>query len=167
MNDIRYGQHFGANEWFILSAFVVGALLVLLAPRRFNPKTSSVFLMCGVFFGFFFDHTLSVFPVSFYRINDTSKFETMDFISHIIYAPVSYFFFYLYDLFHIRIRNSLLYVLAWAFASCGFERISEAAGVFHYENGYKILYSFVIYLVVQTLWVFFYRAIMAYGDKRF
>ncbi len=82
MNDIRYGQHFGANEWFVLSAFVVGALLVLLVPRRFDAKTSSVFLMCG-------------------------------------------------------------------------------------ENGYKILYSFVIYLVVQSLWVLFYWAIKQYGDRRF
>lgn len=167
MKEIRYDQQFSANEWFILSAFVIGALLVILVPRRFDLKTSGVFLMCGVFFGFFFDHTLSVFPVSFYRINDTSEFETMDFISHVVYAPVSYFFFYLYDLFQIKIRNSLMYVLAWSFLSCGFERISEAVGVFHYENGYKILYSFEIYLIVQSLWLLLYWAIKLYGDRRF
>lgn len=167
MNEIRYDHHFNANEWFIVIAFVVGTLLVLMVPQRFDKKTASVFLMCGVFFGFFFDHTLSVFPVSFYVINDSSEFEAMDFLSHVIYAPVSYFFFYLYDLFNVKIRNSLLYVLAWAFVSCVFEHWAEVLGVFHYQHGYKILYSFEIYLVVQSIWVFLYRIIKQYGNKRF
>lgn len=167
MNDIRYDNHFDANEWFIVIGLIVGFFLVLWVPQRFDKKTAGVFLMCGVFFGFFFDHTLSVFPISFYVINDSSKFEVMDFLSHVMYAPVSYFFFYLYDLFNIKTRNSLLYVLVWAFLSCGIERLAVAVGVFHYQHGYGIFLSFEIYLVVLSFWVFFYRVIRVYGDKRF
>lgn len=67
------------NEWFIVIALFFGALMVLWSPRRFSKKTAGVYLMCGVFCGFFFDHTLSVLPVSYYVINDTSHFEVMDF----------------------------------------------------------------------------------------
>lgn len=167
MNEIRYDHHFNANEWFIVIALVVGTLMVLWLPRRFPIKTAGVYLMCGVFCGFFFDHTLSVLPVSFYNINDTSRFEVMDFFSHVMYGPFSFLFFYLYDLFRIKPRHSLLYILVWAFASAGFERLSVAVGIFHYEHGYDIYYSFAIYLAVLSLWVILYHVMKAYGDKRF
>lgn len=167
MNEIRYDVHFNLNEWFIVIALAVGTLVVLILPQRFDKKTAGVYLMCGIFFGFFFDHTLSVFPVSFYVINDSSRFEVMDFLSHVMYAPYSYLFFYLYDRFNIKPRSSLLYVLVWALASCGMERLAVAAGVFHYRHGYTLFYSFVIYLMVQSFWVLFYRVIMKYGDKRY
>lgn len=120
-----------------------------------------------MFFGFIFDHTLSVLPVSYYVINDSSTFELMDFLSHVMYGPYSYLFFYLYDLFNIKPRLSLLYVLVWAFVSVGIERFSEIIGVFHYRHGFNIYYSFVIYLLVLSVWVPFYRIIKVYGEKQF
>ncbi|WP_134686842.1 hypothetical protein [Brevibacillus migulae] len=167
MNVIRYDDHFNANEWFIVISLFVGTLLVLLLPARFTIKTTSLYLMFGVFFGFFFDHTLSVFPVSFYVINDSSTFEVMDFLSHVMYAPYSYLFFYLYDFFHIKLRFSPMYILVWALVSVGFERFAVYLGVFHYQHGYKIYYSFVIYLLVKSSWVTFYRMIQSYGEKQF
>ena len=167
LNEIRYDNMFNANEWFIVIALVVGAIAVLWIPRRFTKKTTCLYLMCGVFFGFFFDHTLSVFPVSYYVINDSSRFEVMDFLSHVMYAPYSYLFFYLYDLFNIKLRLSLLYILAWAFMSVGVERLASAVGIFHYRHGYSIYYSFVIYLIILSIWVLFYRIIKAHGEKRF
>lgn len=141
--------------------------MVLWLPRRFSKKTAGVYLMCGVFCGFFFDHTLSVLPVSYYVINDTSHFEVMDFFSHVMYAPYSFLFFYLYDLFHVKPHNSLVYILVWAFVSAGFERLSVIIGIFHYENGYSIYYSFGIYLMVLSLWVTIYHVLKNYGDKQF
>lgn len=108
-----------------------------------------------------------MFPVSFYDINDSSRFEGMDFFSHVMYAPYSYLFFYLYDLFRIKPRHSLLYVLVWAFVSAGFERLCVAVGVYHYQHGYNLYYSFEIYLAVLSLWVIMYHVLKAYGDKRF
>jgi len=167
MNVIRYDDHFNANEWFIIISLFVGILVVRLLPKRFTRKTTSVYLMCGVFFGFLFDHTLSVLPVSYYVINDSSSFELMDFLSHVMYAPYSYLFFYLYDFLSIKPRLSLLYVLVWAIVSVGIERFCETIGVFHYQHGYTIYYSFVIYLFVISFWVLFYRVIKVYGDKQF
>jgi hypothetical protein len=155
------------NEWFIVIAIIVGISMVLWLPRRFNNKTAGVFLLCGVFCGFVFDHTLSVLPVSYYVINDAYRFEVMDFFSHVMYAPYSYLFFYLYDLIRVKPRFSLLYILPWAFASVGVERLCAAIGIFHYRHGYTIYYSFAIYLMVLSGWVLLYHALKAYGDKRF
>lgn len=142
MKIIQYEDQFNTNEWFILISVIVGILLILLLPKRFTKQTTCVFFMCGVFSGFLFDHTLSV-------------------------LPFSYFFFYLYDRFTIKPRFLLLWILGWALLSVGIETICERIGVFHYENGYKIYYSFLIYLMVVSLWVLFYKVISIYGDNQY
>ncbi|WP_312094636.1 hypothetical protein [Niallia sp.] len=167
MNEIRYDNSFNTNEWSIVISLFIGLLLVLILPKRFTKKTASVYLMCGVFFGFFFDHTLSVLPVRYYVINDSSSFELMDFLSHVMYAPISYLFFYLYDFFNIKPNFSLLYILVWGLVSVGVEKLCVTIGIFHYQHGYNFYYSFVIYLLVVSIWVLFYRLIKVYGDKRY
>lgn len=167
MNIIRYDHSFNANEWCIIISIFVGTLLVLILPKRFTKKTTCVYLLCGVFTGFFFDHVLGVLPVSYYDINDSSSFQFMDFLSHVMYAPFSYLFFYIYDFFNIKPRFSLLYILVWAFVSVGIELFCVYIGIFHYRNGYNIYYSFAIYLLVQSFWVIFYRIIQAYGERQY
>ncbi|WP_276352985.1 hypothetical protein [Cohnella caldifontis] len=93
MNAIRFDHHFNLNEWFIVAALFVGTLMVLWLPRRFPKKTTGVYLMCGMFWGFFFDHTLSVFPVSYYVINDAPRFEVMDFFPTSYMHPTAIFSF--------------------------------------------------------------------------
>ncbi|MMZ60844.1 hypothetical protein D3C76_201700 [compost metagenome] len=167
MKEIRFDSNFNSNEWFIIISLIVGILVVLMLPQRYTKKTTGIYLICGIFFGFIFDHTLSVFPVSYYVINDSNKFELMDFLSHVMYGAYSYLFFYLYDYFKIKPRLSVVYVLVWALISFGFEGISVAVGVFHYENGYTIYYSFVIYLMVISIWLLLHRIVNAYGEKQF
>lgn len=165
---IVYDNRFNANEWSVIISLCIGVLTVFILPKRFTKKTASIFFMCGVFFGFLFDHTLSVLPVSFYDVNDTSRFQFMDFLSYLMYGPYSYLFFYLYDRWRIKPRFSAVYIIVWSFLSTGFERLNVALGVFHYTpHGYNIFYSFVIYLAVASFWVVFYYAIKAYGDQRF
>lgn len=135
---IRYDHHFNGNEWFVIIALIIGILVVCLLPRRFPKQIAIVFVGCGIFFGFFFDHTLSVLPVSFYDIGDTSHFELTDFLSQYMYGPYGYLFFYLYDRLSIRPRFSPIYILVWAFLSTGIEKVAEMLNVFHYRNGYNI-----------------------------
>ena len=151
----------------MIISIVVGILVVLMLPKRFPKKTSAIYLLCGVFIGFFFDHTLSVLPVSFYDLNDNSRVELTDFLSHVMYGPYSYIFFYLYDRFKIKPRFSLVYILAWAFISAGLEKLFSHFGVFHYRHGYNLYFSFIIYLFVQSMWVAFYYVIETYGERKF
>lgn len=167
MKAVVYDNRFNTNEWTVILTLCVGVLTVFLLPKRFPKKIAIIYFMCGVFFGFFFDHTLSVLPVSFYDVNDTSRFQVMDFLSYVMYGPYSYMFFYLYDRWSIKPRFSVAWIAMWTFLSTGFERLNVALGVFHYTgHGYNIFYSFVIYFLVGSIWVGFYYVISEYGHRR-
>jgi hypothetical protein len=153
---IRYDNRFDANEWFFVVALLVGIIVVISLPKRFSRKVSILFFMCGVFSGFFFDHSLSVEPVSYYDVNDASAFEIMDFVSYWTFGGYSYLFFYIYDCLGMKSSHFPLYVLIWSLISVGFERLGVAIGAYHYQHGYTILYSFPIYLIVHTCWIALY-----------
>lgn len=151
---IIYDNHFNTNEWLIVAGLCFELIILILLPKRFPRKISIAFFMCGVFTGFFFDHSLSVEPVNFYDVNDNSSFEVMDFLSYWTYGLVSYLFFYIYD--WLRNISIPFYILLWSVASTGIELFSSYTGIFHYRDGYSPNYSFVIYLLVQSLWIAFY-----------
>ncbi|TVY11974.1 hypothetical protein [Paenibacillus cremeus] len=154
---IVYDTRFNSNEWFILGGLVLGFTVIYFLPKRFSKKHAVVYFMCGVFSGFFFDHSLSVEPRSFYDVNDTSKYEFMDFLSYFSYGSISYLFFYFYDRLYIHTSAGIaVYVLGWSLLSVGIEWLAVLVGVFHYQLGYKLAYSFPIYLIVQTCWVAFF-----------
>lgn len=155
---IVYDNRFNANEWFVITAVLVGLAVVALLPKRFPRKASLVFYMCGVYSGFFFDHSLSVEPKSFYDVNDTSMFQVMDFISYWMYGPVSYLFFYVLDVLRLPIRFLPLYVFAWTLADLVLETFATHAGVFHYRHGYGIAFSMPVYLLTHSAWLVLYFA---------
>lgn len=155
---IVYDNQFNGNEWSVIIGLSIGIIVVYLLPKRFPKQIATVFFLCGVFTGFFFDHTLSVQPVSFYDVNDVSLFEVMDFVSYWMYGPFSYLFFYAYE--HFRVKPSFIpiYILIWSLIGMGMEGVAAILGIFHYTNGYKFWYSFLVYLLVQSLWmVLYYR----------
>ncbi|KPV44106.1 hypothetical protein AN477_08500 [Alicyclobacillus ferrooxydans] len=156
---IIYDTHFNANEWFIMISLCFGFVCVAFFPKRFPRQVAAVFLMCGVYSGFFFDHSLSVEPISFYDVNDISKFQLMDFLSYFMYAPFSYFFFYAYDRLQLKPSYIPLYILVWSLASVGIEWLAVLFGVFHYQHGYQLAYSLPIYLLVQSCWVALYHGL--------
>jgi hypothetical protein len=149
-----YDNQFNSNEWFIIIGLCIGIIVTLFLPKRFPSKTAIVFFMCGIFTGFFFDHSLSVEPVSFYDVNDNSSYQFMDFLSYVTFGPYSYLFFYIYDC--LRPKSASLYILISSFISITIEWFAHYSGVYHYSHGYKIFYSFPIYLFVQSCWLILY-----------
>lgn len=152
---IVYDHGFNLNEWSIVIGLCVDSILMMILPKRFPRKTTVVFYMLGVFTGFFFDHSLSVEPVSFYDVNDNSSYQIMDFVSYFCYGPYSYMFFYFYD--RIKPRSTPLYILVWSLLSTGIGMYYSYAGVFHFRHGYTFYYSFLIYLMVYSCWIFLYH----------
>ncbi|WP_108671641.1 hypothetical protein [Peribacillus acanthi] len=149
-----YDNHFNLNEWFIIFGLCVGLLAIIFLPKRFSKKTSIVFFTCGIFTGLFFDHSLSVQPVSYYDVNDNSSYQMMDFLSYIAYGPISYLFYYFYD--RLQKIPTPTYILLCSLFSTGLEWLSVQAEVFHYNHGYTLYYSFPIYLIVQSCWLVLY-----------
>lgn len=156
---ITYDNIFNWNEWFVIGGLCLSIAVLFLLPRRFTSQTTVIYFLTGVVCGFFFDHSLSVLPVSFYDVNDTSQFQLIDFISYWMYGGLSYVYFYLYDQFGIRARWAPLYILIWSMIAFAMEWLAWIAGVFHYRHGYQLVYSFPIYLIVLSSWVILYYKI--------
>lgn len=151
-----YDNSFNINEWSIIVGLCIGLGLMFMLPKRFPTRASFVFFMCGVYSGFFFDNSLTIRPFGFYQVDDTSAYEIMDYLLYFTYGPISYLFFYVLDYIGVKSKVIPLYVFIWAMVAFGLEWIGKLCGVFHYEHGYKIAYSFSIYLVTFGLWVVLY-----------
>ncbi len=156
LNMIVYDTQFNANEWFVITGFCTGYLLMFILPKRFPLKTTVIFATCGIYNGFMFDHSLSVEPVDFYDVNDSSNYEFFDFISYLMYGPWSYLFFYVWDWLRFNFRFAPLYIFLWGAFSFGLERLAVLCNVYHYKNGYEFMYSFPIYLVAISFWAVLY-----------
>lgn len=154
---IIYDNRFNSNEWAIIIGLLIGTVTVIFLPKRFSNKVTIVCIMCGIFTGFFFDHSVSVEPVSFYDVNDKSAYQFMDFLTYLIFGPICYLYFYIFDCVPFFWKTKPVYILIWSFIYLGIEFCGDLAGIYHYNHGYKIYYSFPIYLFVCSMWLAFYN----------
>jgi hypothetical protein len=161
---IVYEHSFDINEWYVILCVIILSLIVVLLPKIFSLLEGIAHYSYGIFIGMFFDHTVSVSPWDFYDVNDTSKYQLLDFLSYIMYGPYSYFFIYLYVKLNIRGFMNIVYVVLWACFSILMERIALKIDLFHYEKGYSTYWSIPIYLTAQTLQIVFYHVIQ-YKNK--
>ena len=119
-----------------------------------------IFSVFGIAVGMFFDHTISLDPFNFYDVNDRSSYQIIDFISYVMFAPFAYFFVYLYKKLNIKGYGNIVYIVLWSFFSVGFELLANRLGVYHYKHGYRLLFSFPIYVCIQSSLVIFYHLVM-------
>lgn len=154
---IIYDNSFNKNELFTIFSLLIGLILMWKLKKIFSFKEILLYFLFGVFFGIFFDHTISVPPVDYYDVNDKSSFELIDFLTYIMYGPYSYILVYFYDYFKIKISYTPTYILLWTSIAIFMEFISKLIGIFHYKNGYNIYYSLPIYLLVYSFLICLYR----------
>lgn len=158
-DKIVYDSHFNANEWFVILGLCIGLCMMFILPSRFPRKLFILYFMIGVTFGALSDHNIGTVPISFYDTSDTSAFDIADIPAILMYGPYSYLFFYLYEF--LKVKNSFIpvYILSWALISTGIEWVAVRLGVFYYHHGYWLGISFVIYLLVHSVWVVFFHLI--------
>lgn len=152
-----YERAFDANEWFVLANILVSLFLIWKLPKKLSGLETAVHITIGIFIGMFFDHTISVGAWDYYDVNDTSKYQFIDFLSYIMYGPYSYFFIYLYVKLNLKGYMNILYITLWSILAVVIEWFSVKLGIFHYEKGYLMAWSFPIYAFVQTLQIMFYK----------
>ena len=162
---IVYDQKFNSNEWFIIATLIIGFILVWKLPKRFPIKESLVYFMGFVFIGMVFDHTISIKPLDYYDVNDKSSYELMDFVSYLTFGPFGYLYIYFYDFFKIKNPYSTIYIFLWTIIAIVTEHIAQTLGVFHYKNGYTIYYSFPIYLLTLTYYLYLYKLLNSKKDN--
>lgn len=156
---VIYEKAFDWNEWFIIINIVILNILILLVPKIFSKLEGLAYYIFGIFIVKFFDHTVSVKPWDLYDVNDNSSYQVMDFFYYIMNGPYSYFFMYIYVKFKIKGIKNLFYILIWSAISVLIEWIGVKIGLFHYNKGYKIYWSFPIYMFMQSLQIIYYHII--------
>jgi hypothetical protein len=90
---------------------------------------------------------------------DGPKYTIMDLFVYLLYGPYGYLLVYFYEKFEIRGLRIVFYIIFWALIGIAFEFINVKMGVFTYKAGYKLAYSFPIYLFIQSFLLLFYRYI--------
>lgn len=161
IDDVVYDTQFNANEWLVIVMAVIGFGAVFLFPRSFSPLQTAYLFLIGIGFGLVFDHTIAVPPFDFYDVGDASHYQFFDMISYIMYAPFGYWYIYLYQRLRIYGFYTIFYILLWACFGLGVEAVSVYIGVFHYRNGYQLVYSFPIYVMVLSIVLWLYWAMFA------
>lgn len=155
-----YDAHFNANEWYVIAGLCLGLFVIYKLSPRFPRKLSIIFFVLGVTFGSLADHYIGTIAISFYDTSDTSAFDFADIPALLMYGPYSYLFFYLYDPIKMKTELAPLYILSWALVSALFEWTAMLTGVFHYDDGYWLGISFMIYLLVHSIWVFLFHLLL-------
>lgn len=158
-------KKFDENEWFLLVCLVICYVIMFRLPRRFPPSITVLFLLIGPTIGRLFDHLLATAKLDLYNLMDTPNFDFFDLIIYFLYAPFSYMFLYFYDKWNIKGYWILLYLLLCTFFSGLFEWINQVFHVFTYK-GWKLSYSFGVYLGVQSFVLLFYHLLMSYTNRR-
>lgn len=152
-----YDHAFNVNEWFVIISIIILNLAIWVVPKIFTKLEAISYYIFGIYIGLFYDHTISIKPWDFYDVNDTSAYQFIDFLSYIMYGPYGYFFLYLYKKWNIKGFKVIFYILVWSSFSMLMEWISLKAGLFHYDKGFEMYWSFPIYLLSQSMMIIFYH----------
>jgi len=152
-----YDSAFNENEWFVIISIIVMNLAIWFAPKIFSTLESVGYYIFGIYIGLFYDHTLSIKPWDYYDVNDNSSYQFIDFLSYVMYGPYGYFFVYFYVKWNIKKLKIIPYILLWSGLSMLLEWIGLKVGLFHFDKGYKMYWSFPIYLLSQTMIIVFYH----------
>lgn len=149
-------DHFDFNEWFVVVMIIGGFVLFYLLPKIFSVLTVLYSMLIGLFFGLVFDHTFGIPPLDFYDVGDSPSFSLFDILSYAMYAPFGYHFIYFYEKLHIKGQINVFYIVIWTAMAILLEWGCVKVGVFHYKNGYKLYYSILVYLLVESQLLFSY-----------
>jgi hypothetical protein len=151
-------QKFDQNEWFLLIGIILSYTIIFLLPKRFPLSLSVLMMLFGATVARLSDHLLASPRLDLYNLMDTRKFDLFDLITYFYYAPFSYLFVYVYSRLQIKGFWVLGYIIIWSLVGTIFEWINKEFHVFSF-HGWKLPYSFTVYLITQCLTLLLYQYI--------
>ncbi|WP_123041573.1 hypothetical protein [Cohnella candidum] len=155
---VKFTEHgFGRNDWFVIAAVLLFVSIALLLPRKLPGSTSCLSVMFAVAISSVLDNCTGYLAFDYYDIMDGPELTVMDYMVYLLYAPFGYLYIYFYEAWRLSGWKTVLYILLCSVGAVGFEWLCDLFDVFRYNDGYRIGYSFVIYLFVQTGAINFYR----------
>ena len=147
---------FDANDWFILGCVAIGYLLVYRLRRTFPTSLMLLIMLFSLSLAKGADHTLGIKPLDWYDTNEIPVFDVADFMTWFIYPAAGFLFIHGYHRLRIQGLEIPLYILFSSAFAAGFEALCVQVQIFIYKE-WNLGYSFVIYLVAQSLTLAFYH----------
>jgi hypothetical protein len=160
---LDFPKLFDSNEWCIILLILLNVILFKL-PKRFPNAITVLMILLSISIAKIVDHTIAVFPVDLYDINDTKRYELFDLLLYACYPPFGYLCTYFYMSLKKRGLFVLLYIIIWALFAVIFEYFLVKIQVFRY-NGWSIFYSFPTYLIVISIYLIFLNFVLKIYDK--
>lgn len=148
---------FDKNEIYVLIMLFISYSVLLVLPKKLSLDLTILFLVWGFASSTLFDFTIGGGMLDFYKVNDSNKYELTDLLTYFLFATFSYFFIYFYKALNINKEKFIFYILAWTIIGISMEKVSSIMGVTQYQNGYKIQYSVVVFLIIQTTTALYYE----------
>ncbi|MFD1361254.1 hypothetical protein [Lentibacillus salinarum] len=153
-------ESFDKNEIYVLVMLVISYAAFFMFPKKLPRDMTLLFLVWGFTIATFLDFTIGGGVMDFYKVNDSDKYELTDLLTYFLFAPFSYFFVYFYRRFQIGRKTIIFYIIGWTLLALLMERVSLFMDVVHYNNGYSMTFSIVVFLVVQTTTALYYELIL-------
>ncbi|MFS0634927.1 hypothetical protein AB1K84_03405 [Mesobacillus foraminis] len=159
-------ENFSTNEISLILLNLGGYLLMFLLPKKLNREVACLSILSGLATGMLFDFTIGGGVLDFYRQNDSNHYEVFDVVYYALFAPAGYFFMYFYSMLHINKRSFIFYITAWALLALALQWVFTLLDILTYQNNYKLIYSFPIFLTTQAIAGIFYEFITDGNQKK-
>ncbi|EKN64737.1 hypothetical protein BABA_22653 [Neobacillus bataviensis LMG 21833] len=161
---LPFPERFDSNEWFIIISLLVTYAIIFILPKRFPHTISLIMLLFSMTYVQVLDHILAGLSFDLYDINDVEKYEWLDLITWFLYPPFGYILVYFFDRWSVRSVGVFWYILLWAFIAVGEEALSLKFNIFTY-TGWKLPYSFPVYLITLSIYLLFFLYIKSTFEK--
>ncbi|WP_246943084.1 hypothetical protein [Bacillus pinisoli] len=152
-------ETYDKNEVYIIVMLLVAYVALIGFPKKLSPQITIFFLVWGFASSTLFDFTIGGGLFDFYKVNDSNNYELTDLLTYFLFATFSYFFIYFYEVLRIHKKSFIPYILGWTTVGLLMEKVSSIMGVTHYQNGYQIYFSVIVFLVIQTTTALYYEFI--------
>ncbi|WP_407270948.1 hypothetical protein [Radiobacillus sp. PE A8.2] len=146
---------FDQNEIFVIVAFIISYIIVLLLPKRFPLAITILIMVFASIVARLSDHLISGTLIDLYDVMDTGKYELFDLFVYLLYPPFCYLFIYVYDKCKPTGLSIVLFIIACSIIGMLFEGLCVLFDVFQYK-GWKLYYSFSFYLFIQSSTLVFF-----------
>ncbi|GEN47110.1 hypothetical protein [Alkalibacillus haloalkaliphilus] len=152
-------EEFDRNEIFVIAMLIIIYAIFFWMPKLFPRHITLLFLLIGFSIPILFDFTIGGGMLNFYQVNDSNAYELTDVLTYFNFAPFAYFYIYFYVKFNINKVTFIPYTFGWTVIGMVLEAVNKFMNVIHYQNGYELYYSVIIFIVVLTFTGLFYELV--------
>jgi hypothetical protein len=152
-------KSFNINDYYVIAISILLWIVYFFLPLKLSKQMTVMIILFSITVASVFDNSFGALAFDFYDIMDGPDYTVMDLAVYFLYPPFGLYFVFLYKKLKIHRRTYMPFIFILSILAVGFEWISHEMNVFSYKNGYGIKYSFFIYIMVQSVFVFFYKKI--------